>query len=249
MSGLKFGALLAITAVALASLAYTFSENSIVLESDKSKSSSVLSVPKGNSEHRKLAHFASLTAISAPYSDKGTVYPHVRRRIQHRQRTIVDANYRSWLKANNVNAAPLPPREVPHFLPRIYRHKIVQPHLPSHELRIPCTSGCEWMQSRALKAAEGLVELAKRSHDAREEAQRNRQTADEKVIRSLRAKLSHILPDPTGRCLSTKQCADCEVCLRSSDLSRPCSCETLLPVLKYGFESHSSSFCSEHTLA
>jgi hypothetical protein len=67
------------------------------------------------------------------------------------------------------------------------------------------------VQSRLLKAAEGLVEVARQTHDAREKALAAQSARDDKVVRSLRDKLSHILPDPTGRCIKTTQCPDCEV--------------------------------------
>lgn len=173
---------------------------------------------------RKAAHTSSLAAINAPYETRRWQRS-IRSRLDSRQRAIRDTATQSWLQSNKFPTAALPPKShVPHVM---YRHNIIQPivqinplnkraytiHLPGQQNEEfgPCTSNCDWIQSRALKAAEGLVEMAKRTHDARALAAQKQQARDEKVIRSLRAKLSHILPDPTGRCLATLQCSDCEV--------------------------------------
>lgn len=206
----------------LASVALVLHSVTVLNQRDVLASSENLRIPSKHSRHSKdlgsaeaqmnepvmAAHTAKLAAISAPYEMNHRISVHVRRRLEDRQRAIAEAAARRWPTVDKV-ATP-PKRAHVSFRQRVSPYVV---HLPNQQIEntVPCTSNCDWIQSRALKAAEGLVELAKRTHDARALAARTQSARDEKIIRSLRAKLSHIVPDPTGRCLATLSCSDCEV--------------------------------------
>ena len=117
--------------------------------------------------------------------------------------------YSAWLSVHASPTTPLPPssayRPVPHS-PRFVAH------LPGgDEKDPPCSSGCDIFQTRALKTAEDLVEMARRTHEARLKSAEQLDERNAKVIRSLQDKLSHILPDSEGRCMHTKECPECQV--------------------------------------
>jgi hypothetical protein len=130
----------------------------------------------------------ALTGIRAPYSDNLRANRRLvgSRGFYRGPAAKVEGTIR---RAYGGIRAPLPPYEPKHAVPPTiyYRDRFVHAiplfrrphraplaiHLPDQNIAnvVPCTSGCDMVQSRLLKAAEGLVEIAKQTHDARAKAQ------------------------------------------------------------------------------